>query len=102
MRVVFTDAALSDLDAIADWIGRDSWDVAEAFVLQLRDRCQSLARHPNRYPAVHVLPFRNLRKLTYRGYLIFYHATAAEVEIVHILEGSRDWEAVLHSEPEPS
>jgi plasmid stabilization system protein ParE len=58
--------------------------------------------HPNRYPAVHVLPFRDLRKVTYRGYLIFYQATAAKVEIVHILQGSRDWEAVLRDEAEPN
>jgi plasmid stabilization system protein ParE len=55
-----------------------------------------------RYPAVHVLPFRDLRKITYRGYLIFYQSTAAEVEIVHILQGSRDWEALLRNEAGPN
>ena len=98
MRVVFSDAALSDLDAIADWIGRDSWDRAEVFVLAVRARCLSLSKHPNRYPAVHLPPFRNLRKLVYRGYLIFYQSSAFEVEVLHILQGSRDWEAVLRDE----
>jgi toxin ParE1/3/4 len=102
MRVVFTAAALSDLDAIADWIGRDSLSAAEAFVLRLRDRCHSLAKHPNGYPAVDILPFRDLRKLTHRGYLIFYRSRAAEVEIVHILQGSRDWEASFRAKPVPS
>jgi plasmid stabilization system protein ParE len=101
MRVVFSDAALSDLDAIANWIGRDSREQAEAFVLAVGDKCLSLSKHPNRYPAVHLPPLRNLRKLTYRGYLIFYQATALEVEVIHILQGSRDWEAVLRGEAEP-
>jgi plasmid stabilization system protein ParE len=38
----------------------------------VRERCLSLASHPNRYPAVHAMPFSNLRKLVHRGYLIFY------------------------------
>jgi plasmid stabilization system protein ParE len=76
MRVAFSDAALSDLNAIADWIGQVSWEQAEAFVLGVRDRCLSLASHPNRYPAVRLKPFGNLRKLVYRDYLIFYHVSA--------------------------
>lgn len=100
MKVVLTDAALSDLDAIAAWIGQDSWGRAEAFVVQLRARCFSLAKHPNRYPAVGALPFHNLRKVAHRGYLIFYRATAGKVEVVHILHGARDWEALLRDEAE--
>lgn len=102
MRVVFSDAALSDLDAIADWIGQDSWEQAEAFVLAVRERCLSLASHPNRYPVVHALPFSALRKLVHRGYLIFYQVSAGEVEIIHVLEGSRDWEAILLDEAGPN
>jgi plasmid stabilization system protein ParE len=101
MSVVFSDAALSDLDTIGHWIARDCQQRAEAFVLAVRDRCLSLEEHPNRYPAVHLPPFRNLRKLTFRGYLIFYQSKDSKVEIIHILQGARDWEAVLRDEAEP-
>lgn len=56
MKEVLSDSALSDLDSIADWIGQDSWDRAEAFVLAVRERCLSLSKHPYRYPAVELPP----------------------------------------------
>jgi toxin ParE1/3/4 len=102
MRVVFSDAALADLDAIADWIGQDSWEQSEAFVLAVRERCLSLASHPNRFPAVHIPPFGGLRKLVHRGYLIIYQVSPNQVEIIHVFEGSRDWEAVLLHDVKPN
>jgi plasmid stabilization system protein ParE len=35
------------------------------------------------------------RKLVHRDYLIFYRVSTADVEIVHVLHGARDWAGLL-------
>ena len=95
MKVVLTERALADLDEIADWIGRDDWDRAEAFVDDLESRCMTLSRYPRRYPLVPGATAGSLRKLSYSGYLIFYRMIETQVEIVRIVHGARDWAALL-------
>ncbi len=95
MKVVLTESALADLDEIADWIGRDDLDRAEAFVESLRRKCATLSRHPRRHSTVPRISGVELRKLTYRDYLIFYLVLDERVEVVHILHGARDWAALL-------
>lgn len=99
MKVVLTERALADLDEIADWIGRDDWDRAEAFVELLEAKCMTLSRHPRRCPLVTGAAEADLRKLSYRDYLTFYRVLDEEVEILRIVHGARDW-AVLLSEGE--
>jgi len=84
MRVVLAESALADLDAIADWIGRDDQERAESFV-------ESLRRHP---VAIRMGGIE-IRKLTYRNYLVFYLVLESEVSVIHILHGARDWAALL-------
>ena len=95
MKVILTERALADLDEIADWIGRDDWDRAEAFVDDLEGRCMTLSSHPRRYPVVTGATAGGLRKLSYRGYLIFYRVIETQVEIARIAHGARDWAALL-------
>ena len=72
MRVVLADSAHADLKEIADWIGADDWDHAESFRRALLEKCGTLGSNPNRYPLVRHAAARDLRKLSYRDYLIFY------------------------------
>lgn len=98
MKVVLTERALADLDGIADWIGHDNWDRAEAFVELLEAKCMSLSRFPRRYPLVTGSAEAGLRKLPYRDYLIFYRPLDEKVEILRIVHGARDWAALLSDE----
>jgi plasmid stabilization system protein ParE len=95
MRVVLADRANADLEEIADWIGADDWDSAESFQRALRDKCETLGSNPKRYPPVLGAGARNLRKLSYRDYLIFYRVLESQVEIVRIVHGKRDWVPLL-------
>jgi plasmid stabilization system protein ParE len=95
VKVVFADSAEADLEAIGNWIAEDDPVGAAAFLRQLRDRCLSLSDKPNRFPVAFRLGRNVVRKLVHRDYLIFYVVRAAEVEIVHILHGARDWAALL-------
>jgi plasmid stabilization system protein ParE len=50
--VIFADSARADLKAIAMWIGADNPDRAATFVAEIHRACESLARHPKRFPLV--------------------------------------------------
>ena len=98
MRVVLADSASADLDGIVDWIGADNWDGAESFRNALRDKCATLASNPRRYPIVARMGNDNVRKLSYRDYLIFYRVLEKRVEVVRIVHGKRDWVALLQGQ----
>lgn len=91
MKVLFADSAEADLEAIGNWIAEGNPAGAAAFLLQLRERCLSLADKPNRFPVAFRLGHNVVRKLVHRDYLIFYHVLADRVEIDHVLHGARDW-----------
>lgn len=95
MKVVLTQPALFDLEEIADFIGRDDSERADAFVDSLERKCMTLSSHPRRYPLVSGAAHSGLRKLAYRDYLIFYRALTKQVEVVRIVHGARDWAALL-------
>ncbi|QNA83082.1 type II toxin-antitoxin system RelE/ParE family toxin [Sphingomonas sp. So64.6b] len=99
MIVTFADVAETDLEAIGDWIAEDNPHRALSFVDMLRDHCLSLASRPRRFPEVRRFGDISLRKLTVRGYLIFYVAGSDAVEVVRIVHGSRDWVSMF-SEPQ--
>ncbi|HEX2763206.1 MAG TPA: type II toxin-antitoxin system RelE/ParE family toxin [Allosphingosinicella sp.] len=97
MIVRLSGAAVADLEEIGDRIAADDPAAARRFVSGLTDRCLSLARHPLRFPVVRRIGDDALRKLSWRGYLIFYRVGQKSVEIVRIAHGSRDWAAFLGS-----
>ena len=95
MKIRFARSAEADLLAIADWISEDNPRRAASFLRELRDRCFSLSRRPNRFPSVGQIGGRSVRKLSYRGYLALYVVDVDAVEIVRIVHGARDWAAWL-------
>ena len=95
MKVVLADTAHADLKEIADWIGLDDWENAKSFRRSRLDKCRTLESNPRRYPLVFHAGARNLRKLTYRDYLILYRVLETEVEVVRVVHGKRDWVALV-------
>jgi toxin ParE1/3/4 len=95
MIVVLTDAAEADLEAIAEWIARDSAERALSFVTELRQHCESLAQAPLAYSLVPQYEHAGVRRRVYRNYLIFYRITDEKIEILHILHGAREYEPIL-------
>jgi plasmid stabilization system protein ParE len=89
MKVVYTDEALNDLAAIADWLGVHYPKVAPVVEQRIRRVVAHIARWPasarqatNR-PGVRVVPLGRY------PYKIFYRATADTVEILHIHHTAR-------------
>ena len=91
MKVVLTRRALADLDEIRAYIAQEDAGRANAFVRPLHQQCASLSRHARRYPAVATIAERDVRKFSYRRYLIFYAASENEVQILRIIHGAREW-----------
>jgi len=84
MKVVFTTAALKDLDEIADWLTIHYPTIAPAVERRIRDVVARLGRWPQsarraaKRPGVRVVP---VGRYPYR---IFYRVTPDAVEILHI------------------
>lgn len=95
MTVVFTQAAEADLERIADYIALDNPWRAATFVQELIDRCERLADAPQAFPLVPRYEGRGIRRRSYREYLIFYRVGVDQIEIVHVLNGAQDYEAIL-------
>jgi toxin ParE1/3/4 len=90
-----TAAAKADLTAIGDFIRPDNPERAITFVEELLDRCYALADMPRAYSLVPRYEKFGIRRVAYRDYLIFYRIHEAIIEIIHIVQGARDYEALL-------
>lgn len=95
MKVVITGAAKADLIAIGDFIRSDNPERALRFVEALLDRCEALADRPRAYPLVPRYEPLGIRRAVYRGYLIFYRIHTDRIEIIRIVQGRRDYEALF-------
>lgn len=94
MKVRFTALADRDLETIGDWIAQDDPQRAASFVRELRKAAAGLSRYPQRYPTVPGLPIE-VRKKSYRDYLVLYRVNETEVQILRVFHGSRDWAGIL-------
>lgn len=95
MRIRITRQAQVDLEAIAEWIGRDNPARAISFVDELLARCRSLSEHPDRFLVHRQLGGRVVRKMSHGDYVILYVRLADQVEVVHVVHGARDLEGLL-------
>lgn len=95
MSVVITDAAWGDLADIVRHVAIDSPQAADRLLDELYDRCSSLALNPLAFPVVDGYEEAGIRRRLYGNYLIFYRCTEEAVEILHVLHGARDYDALL-------
>jgi addiction module RelE/StbE family toxin len=99
MRVVITAAAKADLLAIRRTIEADNPTRALSFVEELLNRCLALADTPRAYPLVPRYERFGIRRCVHGNYLIFYRLQPEQIEVIHVLQGARDIEALLFGSP---
>lgn len=99
-RVVLSDAARLDLLDIGRYIRSDSPSRAESFVAELLQRCRSLENLPESHAQIFDPKSRGVRRLVHGNYLIFFRLVGSAVEILHVLNGARDYEALLFPDDE--
>ncbi|WP_423241958.1 type II toxin-antitoxin system RelE/ParE family toxin, partial [Pantoea agglomerans] len=68
------------LERIADYIARDNPCRALSFVMELRDKCMSLANLHQTFPLVQRYEHHNIRRRVYKNYLIFYRLNVAPLQ----------------------
>jgi toxin ParE1/3/4 len=81
MKVVYTEEALKDLDAIADWLIVHYPAVAPVVERRIRSviaRWPESSRHSTKRPSVHAVPLGRY------PYKIFYRVADGTVQILHI------------------
>jgi toxin ParE1/3/4 len=88
MEVVFSPAAIADLEEIGDYIAQDSPARAETFVAEIRARCNRIADMPRAAPQRADLR-AGIRMVPLGRYLIFYSIDDG-IRIERILHGARD------------
>jgi toxin ParE1/3/4 len=103
-RVVWTEAAASDLEQTADTIARDSRRYAAAFVREVRDAARTLSQLAERGRIVPEFADRNVRELLVRGYRLIYQLGPHSVSIIGFIHGARElsglWEREERTPPE--
>lgn len=95
MIVTYTGEAEADLERIGDYIALDSHSRAVTFVREITERCEKLANMPRAFPLVPRYEHTGVRRRPYGNYLIFYRAGEKQVEVLHIINGAQDYEAIL-------
>jgi toxin ParE1/3/4 len=98
MIVVLTETAIADLVTIGRYIKADNPKPAETFVAELEFRCHQLGTMPKAFALVPKHETSGVRRRPYRDYLTFYRVVADTVEVLHVLHGAQDYEAILFPE----
>ncbi len=97
-RVIFTDAAEGEIEAIGDYVALESPARALELVRELREKCLSLSEMPKRFPLLDRYGSSGIRRRVHGNYLIFYRIEDDAVQIIHILHGATDYERLLFPE----
>lgn len=98
MKLVITQAADAELEAIGDWIAQEDPESALRFVRSLVSRAHAIARFPSAYPVVETYQHRGIRRCVHGKYLIVYRVSGDVVEILHFVHGARNLSAILNSD----
>jgi toxin ParE1/3/4 len=86
--------AQQDLRAIHDYIAVNNPKTAKRYIGALKEKCQNLADTPG--IGIARQEYHGLYKFPVGDYLIFYRTGQNGIEVIRILHGSRDIEAVFN------
>jgi toxin ParE1/3/4 len=92
-KVRLSTEAIQDIAAIGDEISQYSPRRAAKFTDDIGGEFDLLREMPERFAKVR--PHENLRRKVFGKYLIFYRVSETAVDIVHIIHGVMDYEAIL-------
>jgi addiction module RelE/StbE family toxin len=90
-KVIWAPSALNDIDAIAEYIARDSIDRAALFVTRLFEITDRLQEFPLSGRVIPEIGEQSCREIIYGSYRIMYRIDDNDVWITGIVHGARDW-----------
>ena len=101
-KVIWSFEAATDLEAIADYIARDSSFYAASFVIEVREASRSLSEFSERGRIVPELLNPFIRELFVKDYRLIYCIEAPRVDILGLIHGSRDLKTLWKKEQRES
>ena len=88
-EIIWTEPALAELDAIADYIALDKPAAARRLVQRVFSSVEQLARFPASGSRVPELPKSVYRQLVVKPCRVFYRHEGGRVFIVFVMRGER-------------
>lgn len=99
MQIVWSTAAYDDLEQIWNYLVNEaSVAGADAQIVKIESACRTLADFPFAGRSRDTL-VAGLRTIVAAPYIVFYRKNDAIVEIVRVLDGRRDIDAILAGMP---
>lgn len=96
-KVVWSYEATDDLEAVAEYIARDSSFYAAAFVREVLDASRSLNEFSERGRIVPEIANPDIRELFVKEYRLIYSIEESRVVVLGLIHGKRDlkrlWDA---------
>ncbi|TET90821.1 MAG: type II toxin-antitoxin system RelE/ParE family toxin [Desulfobacteraceae bacterium] len=90
-QVVWAPSALDDIDAIAEYIARDSESRAALFVSRIFEITYRLQEFPLSGRVIPEIGDQSCREIIYGSYRIMYRIEGNAVWITGVVHGARDW-----------
>ena len=88
--LIWTEPALSDLDAIADYIALDDPDAARKLVRKIFAHVEQLVEFPDSGSIPQELrPMRRYRQIVEKPCRVFYRVEGKKIYIVHVMRGEQ-------------
>jgi plasmid stabilization system protein ParE len=88
-RISWTSEALTDLEAIGDFIARDAPSFAQIFVDRVFQSVERLEQFPRSGRVVPEIAQENLREVVFGSYRIVYLLSDDEVNILTVFHSSK-------------
>jgi toxin ParE1/3/4 len=89
VRVLWTDAALSQLEAIRDYLAQTSPDYAQRIVERLVNRSEQITAFPRSGHMVPEYEIDEVRQIIESSYRLIYLIKEEQVEILAVIHTSR-------------
>jgi toxin ParE1/3/4 len=98
MKLEWTEPALSDLQSIREYLGKDSEYYAALFVERIIEAVEDLPRFPLMGRVVPEARMENVRELLFSNYRIMYRLEVERIVILTVIHAARD---VGRKKPKP-
>jgi len=92
MSVAWTEAALADLQALRQWIARDSEPLADRILAKIMDSLDQAIAFPRIGRVVAERGDESVRELLFRTFRIIYKAVPEGIAVLSVLHGGRTGE----------
>ncbi len=90
-EVIWTDTAVTDLDAAAEFISKDSPAYAATFVLRSLEAARSLRDLAERGRVVPEFKDESIREILVHSYRLIYRVEENRVSVLALIHGRRDF-----------